>query len=266
MQLQISTSGAGTVQRSVVGSVVGTPGSSTTVQYPYGQAVTLTAQAQTGARFTGWSGACSGLLACSLTLYGNQSVQASFTSPPPAVTCRARTFSANEERLLDVYLAYYGRPADVAGLAYWRALADERGDVGFTIDAFSQSTEFQRRFGQMDAVQLIANLYQQMYGREPDPAGAAFFGAQLASGQTSLVSIAIHIFDGRLGTDQLVVENRRKVARHFVTRFEELGSAAPVLNDGNVLAALLADVRMDAATAQAGCALADQLLERPAGQ
>ena len=264
VQLQISTSGAGTVQRSVAGSVVGTPGSTTTVQYPYAQAVTLTAQAQTGARFTGWSGACSGLLACNLTLYSNQSVQASFTSPPPAVTCRARAFSANEERLLDAYLAYYGRPADVAGLAYWRALADARGDVGFTIDAFSQSIEFQRRFGQMDGTQLIANLYQQMYGRQPDPAGASYYGAQLASGQSSLVSIAIHIFDGRLGRDRLVVDNRRKVARHFVTRFEELGSAAPTLNDAYVMARLVSAVDTEAASAEAGCALVDELLDKPA--
>ena len=65
-------------------------------------------------------------------------------------------------------------------------MASERGQIAAIIDAFGQSAEFQQRFGQ-------------------------------------LASIAIHVFDGRQGGDRAVVDNRKKVARHFVTRFEELG-------------------------------------------
>jgi len=40
------------------------------------------------------------------------------------------------------YLAYYGRPADPAGLAYWsQALAQNNGDFSAIIDAFSTSAE-----------------------------------------------------------------------------------------------------------------------------
>ena len=131
------------------------------------------------------------------------------------------------------------------------------GGVAF-IDAFGNSQEFQKRFGQLNAEQLIANLYQQMYGRAPDDAGAAFFVTQLATRQSSLAAIAFHIFDGRQGSDRAVVESRKKVVRHFVARFEELGSAAP----GHVLSRLVVAVGAGDASATAGCADGDSLLDR----
>ena len=137
------------------------------------------------------------------------------------------------------------------------------GGVAF-IDAFGNSQEFQKRFGQLSNKQLIANLYQQMYGRGPDAAGAAFFESQLAAGRSSLAAIAIHIFDGRQGSDSAVVDNRKKVVRHFVTRFEELGSAAPTVDDGDALARLLSAVNGDEASALAGCARVDAFLDKAA--
>ena len=185
VKLQVSTSGPGTVQRSVAGSVVGMTGTTTTLEYPAGQSVTLTPAPQAGARFAGWMGACSGMLPCTLTLRTDQAVQATFA----AATCRARAFSAEEERMLAAYLAYYGRPADAGGLAYWVAsLAGQGGNMDATFAAFGRSQEFQQRFGHLAGEQLIANLYQQMYWRDPEPGGAAFYAEKLASGQCQSVN------------------------------------------------------------------------------
>lgn len=263
VKLQVTTSGAGTVQRSVAGSVVGAQGSITTVEYPHSQAVTLTARPQAGARFNGWLGACFGLLTCHLTLHSDQSVQATFSTPATGGSmCLANNFSANEERVMGAYLAYYGRPADVDGLTYWAVyLAGKGGYIEAIIDAFGNSQEFQQRFGQMGGEELIANLYQQMYGRNPDANGADFYESQLATGKTSLGSIAINILDGTIGIDRLVLENRKKVVHHFVTRMEELGRSAPAFEDGDALARLLSGVQGNAESTEAGCAQIDQLLE-----
>ena len=51
-----------------------------------------------------------------------------------------------------------------------------------------------------------------------------------------------------------------------MTRFEELGSAAPVVNDGNALARLVSEVGADEASTTAGCARADRLLDAVPGQ
>jgi len=42
----------------------------------------------------------------------------------------AKEFSAEEERIMGAYLAFYGRPADAEGLAYWsNRLVEEGGNL-----------------------------------------------------------------------------------------------------------------------------------------
>ena len=71
------------------GDVMGTGidcGSDCSESYPGGTQVTLTATAASGSSFTGWSGACSGSGACTVTMDQARSVSATFKSdpvPPP---------------------------------------------------------------------------------------------------------------------------------------------------------------------------------------
>ena len=52
-----------------------------------------------------------------------------------------------EHRVLAAYLAYYGRPADPAGLAYWsERLRLDGGNLENIIDEFGESQEFLDRF------------------------------------------------------------------------------------------------------------------------
>ncbi len=53
-----------------------------------------------------------------------------------AITASAqvREFTVYEDRVLDAYLAYYGRPADPAGLAFW---ADQLETEGGNLDSIS---------------------------------------------------------------------------------------------------------------------------------
>lgn len=70
---------------SVTSAVGITCGSRCWATYAAGTIVRLTATPLTGSTFTGWSGgACSGTGACSVTMDGNKTVTANFTSAPPA--------------------------------------------------------------------------------------------------------------------------------------------------------------------------------------
>jgi hypothetical protein len=65
------------------GTVTSTPagidcGADCTESYDYGTVVTLTAVAETGSTFTGWSGACSGTGNCVVTLNMAQDVMVTF--------------------------------------------------------------------------------------------------------------------------------------------------------------------------------------------
>ncbi len=176
-------------------------------------------------------------------------------------TCQSRSFSAYEERVLSAYIAYYGRPADTGGLSYWQGqLAGAGGNLDAIIDAFGNSPEYQQRFGSMSSRELIRNLYQQLYGRDPDEAGWFFYEFWLDSGVSSLASIAMGIHDGTEGEDIAVLENRKAVARHFVTRMEALGANAPNITDGNLLADAISNTRGDAASRERACMSLDDLI------
>ena len=88
------------------------------------------------------------------------------------------------------------------------------------------------------------------------------FVAGIVGGSAAMIADAVHSLSDFL-TDVVVV-GRKKVVRHFVTRFEELGSAAPTVDDGHVLARLLSAVNGDEASALAGCARVDAFLDKAA--
>ena len=70
------TSGTGT--GSLYASNVGTSCGTGCYSYPAGTVVQLTATADTGSTFAGWSGACSGTGTCTVTMNQNQTVTADF--------------------------------------------------------------------------------------------------------------------------------------------------------------------------------------------
>jgi hypothetical protein len=59
-----------------------TCGSTCSARYPSGAVVKLTATPLTGSTFTGWSGACSGTGACSVTMDADKAVTATFVTAP----------------------------------------------------------------------------------------------------------------------------------------------------------------------------------------
>jgi hypothetical protein len=73
--LTVKLSGSGTVTSAPSGINCG---SDCTEAYYSGTAVTLTAKPATNRKFSGWSGACTGILSCTMTMSANKSVTAIF--------------------------------------------------------------------------------------------------------------------------------------------------------------------------------------------
>ncbi len=122
-----------------------------------------------------------------------------------------------------MYIAYYGRPADPAGLSYWAGrLEAEGGNLDAIVDAFGTSAEYQDRFGGLDDATMVAAFYEQIFNREPDPLGLAFYTSELAAGRMTLATVAKRIWDGALGDDVLIVGNKLAAADFFTTRVSDL--------------------------------------------
>lgn len=130
------------------------------------------------------------------------------------------------EEVQSIYIAYYGRPSDEGGVDYWtsRLIADG-GDLDAIIDAFATSNEANERFGGRSDEELIDEIYLQLFGRAPDPAGRAFYLEALRNGTTTLGRIALDVLNGATGDDALIVANKISLANHFtdqVVAYERL--------------------------------------------
>jgi len=248
--LTIHKIGEGHISSTPPGILCGTACEAT---FEAGKTVTLAAFPNAGHRLLDWdngsgSSACigSGPDYCIVALNQNSEISPVFVLD----TCSSRSFSPAEKLVLDAYIAYYGRAPLASGLRYWaNRMTEEGGNIWSIIGPFSVSDEYTRRFGGKTNRDLVDNLYQQLYGRAAEPAGLNWYAAELDAQRKTLSTIALNILDGTGGDDQVVLDNRRRVARYFAFITERRASS---LDDGQ-LATLMANVTANYASANDAC-------------
>ena len=113
-----------------------------------------------------------------------------------------------EDQVQLMYIAYYGRPGDPAGVNYWSERLEDAGgtwDAGL-IDAFGASSEFVERFGDASPETLIDKSFLNLFNRPADALGASYyldlyFGSNLTGfnpsmRQLSSAQIPLEIING----------------------------------------------------------------------
>lgn len=134
----------------------------------------------------------------------------------------ASTASMNLAQQL--YVGYYGRPADPDGLEYWADSFDESDDLTDVLKAFGTSDEYTDSFGSLTNSELVNNLYQQLFGRDAEADGLEFYTDRLGSGEATLASIAKQIADGASGDDLTVLDNKITVANTYTDAVDSMGA------------------------------------------
>lgn len=155
-----------------------------------------------------------------------------------------------------LYVSYYGRPADPEGLAFWIDAFTASDNVDQVLIDFGTSEEYTNEYGDLTTPELITALYQQMFNRDPDAEGLAFYTDLLDSGEASLASIALDIANGATGDDVTILSNKVIVANAF-TADVAAKSASYQASDIAGAKALLAAVDETDASVTAGIAAAD---------
>ncbi|HWJ62786.1 MAG TPA: DUF4214 domain-containing protein [Acidimicrobiales bacterium] len=81
-----------------------------------------------------------------------------------------------------LYLGFFLRIPDYAGLDYWF----RKIRAGTTLDAaasqFAAGPEFIRKYGELDNESYIKQMYQNLFGRDPDPAGLQYWKTRADAG------------------------------------------------------------------------------------
>lgn len=135
-----------------------------------------------------------------------------------------------------LYVSYFGRPADVAGLAYWESVVEaDHGSTATVAAAFAGTDEYKTSHAGMDGFQVIAATYENLFGREPDVAGLQYWGAAVAQGSVSVDAAIGAIAAGAQGRDLKILDNKVAAATAFTadldTPSEILGYSGAIANE-----------------------------------
>jgi hypothetical protein len=129
-----------------------------------------------------------------------------------------------------IFVGYFGRPADPAGLAYWaeqfnaaklpsdlpslvRAYATNPEARAF-VDAFGTSQESLDLYGG-DNDAFVTSIYRNIFGRDPDVVGKAYWVDAINKGVMSRAIAALTIMNGAQGTDVAVISKKVNAAQSF---------------------------------------------------
>ena len=94
--------------------------------------------------------------------------------------------SATSSQLQQLYIAYFGRPAD-PGFNYWL-------NSGITTKAFAANMYLQPEFisvnGSLSIQEQLNNIYQNLFNRDGDAVGIDYWTKEIQTGKLVLASIA----------------------------------------------------------------------------
>lgn len=130
----------------------------------------------------------------------------------------ASTYFAQVQQL---YIAYFGRPADPIGQNYWATQIDAaNGSIASVIAGFSASAESAALFGNKSSIDKVTAIYQNAFGRAPEPAGLSYWVAQLDSGKVSQAQASWTIQQSAGPGDAAAVQNKLTAAQAFTAQID----------------------------------------------
>ncbi|WP_288463578.1 DUF4214 domain-containing protein [uncultured Pseudomonas sp.] len=122
-----------------------------------------------------------------------------------------------------LYLAYFGRPAEQAGLTYWTSQAN--ASVTDISAAFAQSPEYTGVYGNLTRAQTIDTLYQNLFGRTAANNELTYWQN---STDVSISNLALALVNGATGTDRLLLDSKAQYAASITATAGTSASAQAV--------------------------------------
>lgn len=166
--------------------------------------------------------------------------------------------ATNIDKVQQLYVAYFNRPADVAGLNYWVGVVAKGVSTDVIAAGFAQSAEYKAMFAGKGAEAIIDTVYMNMFGRHAEKAALDFYGPLVQNGTITIDKVVTDIVKGAQGTDAVAYDNKVTAAVAFTEELDMAGNEADRLayasGDADVLQVAktwLATVTTDASLATA---------------
>jgi hypothetical protein len=113
------------------------------------------------------------------------------------------------EAIQQLYVAYFGRPADPAGLKYWEdAVVKANGSMAAVADAFAASAEYRDTFAGLNDFGTVDLVYHNLFGRAAERGGLDYWGQALSRHDLAISNAVTTIARGAQGSDKVAVANK----------------------------------------------------------
>ncbi len=184
------------------------------------------------------------------------------------------TASDYQNAVQELYVSYFGRPADPSGLANFEAALlaanappDIQGlnnayatnaAVRALVNSFGTSAESVALYGNGSTIAFVTAVYQNVLGRAPDAAGLNFWAGAISNGTLTQGNAALSIMAGALTNtsqqglvDAQLVDNHLAAATYFTSQVS-VQNAAVAYAGANAAASARAMLNAVLATTSAG--------------
>ncbi len=129
-----------------------------------------------------------------------------------------------------LYVAYFNRPADYEGLAFWNTVLNNNGgNLSFVSSTFAKSPEYAAQNEGKSYFQIVNQIYQNLFNRDADVQGLEFWAARLREGKFTVDQIVKVIADNASDTDakdKTTYANKVAAATKFTA---ELNTASEII-------------------------------------
>lgn len=126
-----------------------------------------------------------------------------------------------------IYIAYFNRPADAGGLAFWeQRIAGGQASLADLTQLFSGTEEYRALYAGSNNAQVVTAIYKNLFGRDPEPEGLAFWTQGLQQGQFQIGNVAYQTLNGAQLADRATIDNKAAAASDFTSYLNANGGDA----------------------------------------
>jgi hypothetical protein len=160
-------------------------------------------------------------------------------------------------QIQQLYVAYFNRPADPDGLAYWEGVMEASKNTDATLKAitaqFSKEKEYTTAFSGMTNAQIIDKIYLNLFGRAADAEGKAYWAGLMDSNKVTIDRAVADIAAAAKNQDLVTIQSKVAASVAFTAAIDTPAEKAGYSNDA---AAAIAKVFLSGVTDAASLAAA----------
>ncbi len=129
--------------------------------------------------------------------------------------------AAYTQKIQQLYVAYFNRPADAGGLEYWDAIVTKlNGDVTSVSSAFAQSAEYRAAYAGMSNADVVNQVYLNLFGRAAEDEGKAYWSNLLDTQTISVDNVVTTVALGARNSDLVAYSSKVSAASAFTAALQ----------------------------------------------